>query len=134
MRQGNYEDLETALFCWFREARNQNAPFSGPIMLEKAKFFAHPLGIDDFKQSTGWLERFKAICSESRSLDPERTAPEALFSSRHLQGRRDRVILQTYTRQDRRIKNVSCEGGKRSIDRITVMVCTNMSGEIKFRF
>ena len=85
MRQGNYEDLETALLCWFREARNQNVPISGPIMLEKAKFFADQLGIDDFKQSTGWLERFKdrhqisfkAICGEFRSVYPDSEAMDA---------------------------------------------------------
>ena len=32
---------------------------SGPLLLEKAKFFANELEILDFKQSTGWLDRFK---------------------------------------------------------------------------
>ena len=44
---------------WFREARGRDVALTGPILLEKAKCIADQLGVEGFRQSTGWLERFK---------------------------------------------------------------------------
>lgn len=54
MITGNFEDPETILLKWF-----VSIPISVPLLLEKAKFFANELEILDFKQYTGWLDRFK---------------------------------------------------------------------------
>lgn len=54
MKTGNFEDPETILLKWF-----VSIPISVPLLLEKAKFFANELEILDFKQYTGWLDRFK---------------------------------------------------------------------------
>ena len=50
-----YQDVEEALFSWFKQARCMNVPISGPIIKIKAK----ELAFKDFQCSTGWLERFK---------------------------------------------------------------------------
>ncbi|CAG5053469.1 unnamed protein product [Parnassius apollo] len=51
--------LEDALFTWFIEQRRKNVPFSGDILMEKAKYFHERLGRADFSASKGWLEKFK---------------------------------------------------------------------------
>uniref|UniRef100_A0A8C4RFJ1 HTH CENPB-type domain-containing protein n=1 Tax=Erpetoichthys calabaricus TaxID=27687 RepID=A0A8C4RFJ1_ERPCA len=58
MRTAKYEDLETALLVWFKQARSQNAPISGPLMLERSNELAKQMGIT-FSANPGWLERFK---------------------------------------------------------------------------
>ena len=50
---------------------------SGPILLAKAEEFSQKLEIENFKASTGWLERFKErngiafkkVCGEAKSVD-----------------------------------------------------------------
>lgn len=59
MKTGNFEDPETILLKWFVSMRDKDIPISVPLLLEKAKFFANELEILDFKQYTGWLDRFK---------------------------------------------------------------------------
>lgn len=57
--------------------RNENISVSGPILQEKARFFASQFGIPNFKASDGWLSGFKKrhdivfrkICGESASVD-----------------------------------------------------------------
>ena len=36
-RSGKDEDVEKALFDWFKFTRQRNAPVNGPILMEKAK-------------------------------------------------------------------------------------------------
>ncbi|KAH6922941.1 hypothetical protein HPB50_020280 [Hyalomma asiaticum] len=59
MRLADHEDLEKALFLWFKRARSSNLPVTGPILEEKARDIALQMGIEDFKFSDGWLSRFK---------------------------------------------------------------------------
>ena len=81
MRIGQFDDLETALLKWFSAMRDRNIPLSGPLLLQKAKDFAEQLRITTFKQSTGWLDRFKerhgitfkAVCGEAKSVDTRST-------------------------------------------------------------
>ena len=56
-----------------------NIPISGPLIQEKALSFAKYLKKDGFKDSNGWLDRFKirhsssqaVICGESGCVDEE---------------------------------------------------------------
>lgn len=52
--------LEDALLLWLKEKRSQNLPVDGPLLKEKADFFAKCLNITDFKKSEGWLTKFKS--------------------------------------------------------------------------
>jgi len=62
--------------------QDRDIPISGPLLLEKAKFFPDQLEINDFKQSPDWLDRFKeryAIsfktnCGEAKSVDSDSTS------------------------------------------------------------
>ena len=37
MKQSNYELLDSALYIWFKQMRERNAPISGPILMEKVR-------------------------------------------------------------------------------------------------
>eukprot|EP00062_Callorhinchus_milii_P011594 gi/632958112/ref/XP_007894849.1/ PREDICTED: tigger transposable element-derived protein 3-like [Callorhinchus milii] len=52
------EDVEAALLRWFSQARSQQVPVNGPLLMEKANSLATELGIE-FKATNGWLERWK---------------------------------------------------------------------------
>ena len=52
-------DLDKAVLSWFNEMRAQNIPISGPMICHKAIDFAKKLGLENFKASNGWLQRFK---------------------------------------------------------------------------
>ncbi|GFO22523.1 tigger transposable element-derived protein 4 [Plakobranchus ocellatus] len=79
MRRPETNDVDRALFTWFKDARSKNVPLSGPILVEKAKEFAERLGVTSFTGSTGWLDRFKSrheivmkrICGESAAVCQE---------------------------------------------------------------
>lgn len=58
MRTAKHEDLEKAVLIWFKQARSQNAPISGPLLLEKADELAKQMNIK-FSANPGWFERFK---------------------------------------------------------------------------
>ena len=50
-RQRNrcFEDVEQALLSWFREARRDSIPISGPIIAAKAANLTERLDVQDFK-------------------------------------------------------------------------------------
>ncbi|XP_062606705.1 tigger transposable element-derived protein 6-like [Saccostrea cucullata] len=76
MRTATYKDTDQAVLQWFKTARDQNVPVSGPLLIAKAQEFASQLG-DEFKCTTGWLERFKErhnitfkrVCGESKAVN-----------------------------------------------------------------
>lgn len=50
--------VDQVVFHWFTKARNIHLPISGPINQAKVLEVAQSLGLNDFKASSGWLERF----------------------------------------------------------------------------
>jgi hypothetical protein len=44
----NVENVDVALYKWFKEKRNQNIPISGPILMAKSEDFATKLRDRDF--------------------------------------------------------------------------------------
>lgn len=151
MRTSAYPDVEEAVLEWIRDMRSRNLPLSGPIVCEKARVFAERLNVPDFICSDGWLSRFKsrhnlvfkAVCGERADVDPDVCA--------HWVNERLRGILSQYSPDDifnadetalfykmlpektLAFKDDPCAGGKRSKERITVMVAANMSGTEKCR-
>ncbi|MEW8546499.1 MAG: transposase, partial [Candidatus Thiodiazotropha sp.] len=152
LRTAGYPEVEEALLKWFKSARDQNVPITGPFMMEKATGLAERLGVPEgqFKVSSGWLERFKErhgisfkrVCGEEKSVD--------MHSDQMEEWKRTlSVILKEYQPDDiynadetglffrlmpdktLEFKNVDCHGGKQSKERITALVCANMSGTDK---
>ena len=52
------EDVQKAMLTWFRQARSENIPINGPLLLEIAHSIAIQLG-SDFVPNASWLERVK---------------------------------------------------------------------------
>lgn len=77
MKQPSYPDVEKALPEWFKNVRSINVPVNGPLLAEKARYFAEQLGYENLKASNGFLDRFKErqgitgqnVCSEEKSVD-----------------------------------------------------------------
>ena len=78
MKQSTFPDLNKALSEWFRKVQARNIPVSGPLLQEKAQYFAEQLGRENFKASNGFLDKFKerhgitgqAVCGEEKNIDP----------------------------------------------------------------
>ncbi|KAH7969841.1 hypothetical protein HPB52_022362 [Rhipicephalus sanguineus] len=92
-KDGKYAAMEKALVEWLRQARSSGIAVDGAILKEKAERVALRCGIDDFKASSGWLDRFKKrsgvvysrCCGESaEAAVPVDNEPE--FSSLELPG------------------------------------------------
>ena len=103
-----------------------------------------------FKGSNGWLEKFRtrhgikhrAICEESATVDPvtvddwktrlpliiDKYAPQDVYNA-------DETGLFFKALPDRSLVmvKVTCKGGKRSKERFTVLLCTNMTGTDKLQ-
>ena len=82
MRIRQNDNLEKALFSWFKKMRTNNLPVNGTVVKEKAISYAKELQIEGFKASNGWFERwksrfnvsFKAIAGEEKTVTPEMTS------------------------------------------------------------
>lgn len=76
-KEGAHEKLEKVLVKWLLQARSSAINIDGAILKEKADLVALRLGIDGFKASNGWLDRFKKrnnivysrSCGESSTVD-----------------------------------------------------------------
>lgn len=150
LRPAKYPDLEKELLIWIKEIRSQNIPLSGPVILAKAADFALQLGYDDFAGSDGWLhcfrERydlvFRAVSGEMKAVYIETCE---VWRSEVLQGYMEKYSPQDIFNADETAlffkllpaktityKADNCTGGKRSKERITVMVvAANMTGTEK---
>nr|XP_037270604.1 tigger transposable element-derived protein 6-like [Rhipicephalus microplus] len=151
IRASKYEDVDAALFRWFREVRAQSIPESGPVLQQKAKCLGALLGHDDFNPLNGWIQRFKdrpgisckAVCGESGAVDDESIE---VWLHLNLES-----MLSTYTDRDIYnadeaglfynflpnrtlvLKGEACSGRKVSKERITVLFCANFDGSDKRR-
>ncbi|GBL74290.1 hypothetical protein AVEN_235283-1 [Araneus ventricosus] len=52
-------EIDEELMKWFRSARAKNIPVSGVLLQEKAREVGESLGLETFKASDGWLEKFR---------------------------------------------------------------------------
>ncbi|CAF2142131.1 unnamed protein product [Rotaria magnacalcarata] len=135
----------------FYNLRGINIPISGPVLQQYARDIAQQLDeCTNFRASNGWLDRFRTryniqfrpICGEARAVDPstvddwkgrlhsiiEHYDPCNIFNM-------DETSLFYKLMPDRSlvIDRNDCRGGKRSKDRYTVMLCSNMLGSEKLK-
>ncbi|UYV64939.1 hypothetical protein LAZ67_3002512 [Cordylochernes scorpioides] len=57
---GEFPEIEEALFRWIKQANAMKLAINGNILKEKAILLALKMGQDNFEASNGWLEKFKA--------------------------------------------------------------------------
>ncbi|XP_046330982.2 tigger transposable element-derived protein 4-like [Haliotis rufescens] len=134
-----------ALFEWFNAVRSKNIPWSGHIIISMAKEFAEKLGHSDFSASTGWLERLKkrhGTCSsttlgESASVDPKLVddwltsqLPTYLtkFNTDDIFNDGHGLFYRLVPQRTLNLKGEKCHSGKKSKERITLLVASNMTG------
>jgi transposase-like protein/uncharacterized membrane protein len=142
--------IDTALLKWFTVLRSANVPVNGPLMMAKAEEFAVLEGKTDWKCSVGWLDRFKkrhcitykSVCGERQSVDEATTLSwtEEVLKPTLAKYKSVDVFNADETGLFWRLlpdktfsfKNEKCYGGKKSKERITVVVCSNMDGSEKW--
>lgn len=122
-------------------------PISGPVIKEKAAKYAVELGIDDFKASNGWFDRwkgrheiaFKTVSGEAQSCTKEMTASweestlPTILSNYELRDiyNADEFGLFYKALPDKslHLKSENCVGGKHSKVRLTGLAAGNAVGE-----
>ena len=148
-RTAKHPDVEEALFRWFKAARDKNIPVSGPLLATKARSFADMLGKNDFEASPGWLTRFKEchsivfknVCGESSSVSSDtvdRWVSDSLPKLMEGYDARDvfnademGLFWRMLPDKTMAVKGDKCHGGKKSKERITLLVGANMDGSEK---
>ena len=149
IRKPVQQNIDEALIQWFRYHRSINTTISGPILQAKAEEFAKLFNVSGFSCDSGWLHRFK----KRHNISSSKTHGEA--ASVNFETAMDWVkstlvpLLMNYDRNDvfnsdelglfyklapdrtMSFKGEKCVGGKLSKERITVLVCANMTGTEK---
>ena len=142
-------DIEETLLLWIKKGRSANIPLSGPIIKEKAEELASSLGKSDFRCSDGWLTRFKkrhsitfrALVGEAASVDGgvvaswqkdtlpmilSRYKPEDVYNMDETG-----LFYKCPNKRSMVMKGETCANGKLSKERITLVMCANMTGSDK---
>lgn len=140
--------VEDALFTWFKQARTANVPISGPSLCEAAEKIAKDFNVH-FSPNPAWLQRFKdrrgivfkCVSGESKSVSDEVVndwrsnvlsqilkdfSPDNVFNCDETG-----LFFRCVPSKTLALKGDQCSGGKKSKDRVTVLLCANMSGSEK---
>ena len=142
------EELNVVMWEWFQRVRSNGVPTSGPMLQEQALVYAKQLGIaeSDFKASSGWLNRFRqrhninfaSVCGESASVSQTtvdewcKKVPDLItgYDPRDIYNMDETgLFFRALPDKSLSIRGEECKGGKRSKERITVMLCVNMEGQ-----
>uniref|UniRef100_UPI00358F3611 tigger transposable element-derived protein 6-like n=1 Tax=Myxine glutinosa TaxID=7769 RepID=UPI00358F3611 len=140
-------ELEASLLMWFNDVRSRDLPVNGEMIIEKAKKFGEEFGVENFSYSSGWLDRFKKRCGISKHIIH---CDSASANTNDVDKRKQdlRRILSEYDLKD--VYNMDETGlffrlqpdatlirapvkGKKSKERIMVVLCSNADGTDKLK-
>lgn len=142
-------NIDDALIKWFKQCRSANLPINGPLLMQKAEEFGRLLGEENFKCSNGWLDRFKQrhsitfgkVSGEAKSVnlvETEKWVAEVWpklregYSDHEIYNADETgIFFKLLPDKTLKFKNEKCIGGKLAKDRITALVCANMTGSDK---
>jgi hypothetical protein len=142
-RAPKYPNIEQALALWIDQATNDNCTLSGHILLAKAASFAQRFGIEDFKGSQGWLEKFKkrynvqeyVRCGEANSanlldLRQQRRDLQKVLERWDLKDvfNCDETALYWKLEPSRTLARQPIAGTKKPKDRVTILLACNATG------
>ena len=152
-RSANYIDVDQALFEWFKQKVPQGARISRPILIEKAKQLAAADGeiliFLDFTPTTSWIQRWrgrhvvvwKKEEGEKQDADIQSADEWIQIVLPHLlqqfwphdifNADETGLYFRGFPERGYGLKNENLCGGKKAKDRITVLVCANMTGDEK---
>uniref|UniRef100_A0A2S2PVB6 Tigger transposable element-derived protein 6 n=1 Tax=Sipha flava TaxID=143950 RepID=A0A2S2PVB6_9HEMI len=145
MKMCVYEEVDNAVLKWMTCIRNNILPISDSLIKEKAIYFAQKFGFIDFRASSGWLDKFKSrhniafrvICDESADVQENdcdtwklNVLPKLIqkFDPKDIS---DENVFKCLPNKTLTFKNDKCFGGKHNKERVTLMVCSNMTGTEK---
>ncbi|XP_064479113.1 tigger transposable element-derived protein 6-like [Ornithodoros turicata] len=147
IRAANFEDVDKAVLKWFLEVRSQNIPVTGPMLCAMAKDFSVIFGVgDQFKGTQGLLRAFRArhdIVSKGLAGEEKSTPQDVAIGWREKELKKvlleyepddifnaDQTALFFKLLPERTMK---VKGSKRSKERVTVLLCCNMTGSVKVK-
>ncbi|CAF1621654.1 unnamed protein product [Rotaria magnacalcarata] len=148
----NNKKIDEIVFEWFAQQRAKQIPICGPILQEKARQVAEQLGYttETFKASNGWLEKFRnrhtisfrTINGESASVDDSTVEEWTQRLSTILDGFNENDVFNAAetglfyrATPDRSLvlSKEECKCGKKSKERLTVLLCSNLTGTEKLK-
>lgn len=150
LTQAHDPKLDEGVLMWLKQARGQNLPVSGDLIKEKAMKLAELMHIPDFMASDGWLDNFKkrngitfkTVQGEAGAVDSQsliewqqqvlrpllkQFSPDDVFNLDETG-----LFWQLLPNKTMAFRGERCTGGKKSKQRITLLVGANMSGSEKF--
>ncbi|KAL4141921.1 hypothetical protein QTP88_004468 [Uroleucon formosanum] len=121
------DEINKAVWDWFVKARSKNIPISGPMPQEKSKDTTIKLGNTDFKGSNDWLECFRKrqYFMESSELIKDYNS-DCIYNCD-----KTGLFFRAIPSKTLKLKGEQCKDGKLSKERITVLLCGNMAGELE---
>lgn len=154
LKKPKLDTLDEVLYKWFSAKRAEGKPITGPMIIEKAKFFHKELDLpadEILSFSKGWLHNFKVrhgirkldVSGEIKSAD-EAAANEYKITFQKLVDEHQLSPAQIYNADETGLlwrclpnstlagaEESSAKGFKKNKDRITILVCGNASGNHK---
>jgi hypothetical protein len=150
LRKSQHDDVDKLLKKWFTQQRLKNVTISGSVLRTKAENFGKQLtSKNDFTCSSSWIDRWKkrhSVCSgkisgEAAAVDNNVVGnwlntvwPELRrqYNSDDIFNADETGLFYKLTPDKTlKFKGEECKGGKLSKDRITVLLCANLSGNEK---
>ena len=145
-RESKFSQVNDTLYSWYRLAVSKNVYPDGPQLCEKAREIGRRLGVDDFKASNGWLDRWKkkhnirkmTISGESGDVSGltvdswKERLPEIMqgYSSDNIWNLDESgVFWKALPDKGFGQKVKECKGGKRSKQCLTVTFIVNGAGK-----
>lgn len=147
-RRSPYEDLDIVVWEWFVRARSKNIPVSGRLLQERAKQYSLELGYESFSASNGWLQRWQTrhnvrmavLSGEGADVDPTVVSDwkkrlETICEGYELGDifNADETGLFFRALPNRSLvhaaKGEQANGGKKSKDRVSVLLACSATGE-----
>ncbi len=154
MKMASDSVLDDALYLWFAQKRSQGIPITGPILIAKALDLNSKINRDQqFKASSGWLKNFQtrhgirqlSIQGETMSADNE-SVPDFKSTLSQIIEDKGLTLNQVYncdetglfwkalpTKTLASAKEAKAPGFKVSKERVTILACSNVTGDHKLR-
>ena len=134
------------MFLWYKQAGAISAPISNPVLTNQAELLVTELGLTDFTDSVGWIERWKhqhgtalrTVSGEAAAVDHtvvnscrEQDLPSLINDYAEddiFNADETSIFYKCLPDKSLALKGEKCTGGKKAKDRMTAMVAANMSG------
>lgn len=143
------EMIDMVIFQWYLNARMNKLVTSGRVLKGKALELASIVGLNNFKASNGWLQKFKERHDIHYRNEYKGNIPSIIqsFTNEWLcevkeligsYGERDifncietGLFFRILPEKTVDFINETCSEGNLSKERLTVMLCTNITGEFE---